>query len=85
MNRKILVSPYIIWAIGFIILPLLMIVYYGVTDDSGAFTLANVLAIADPVHYKAFGNSLMMALGSTLICLVIAYPLAYILSQNRGR
>ena len=64
MNRKILASPYIVWALGFIILPLFMIVYYGLTDGSGMFTLENVLAIADSVHYKAFGNSLLRALGS---------------------
>ena len=85
MNRKILASPYIVWALGFIILPLFMIVYYGLTDGSDMFTLENVLAIADSVHYKAFGNSLLLALGSTVICLVIAYPLAYILSQHRGK
>ena len=85
MNRKILASPYIVWALGFIILPLLMIVYYGLTDGSGTFTLENVLAIADSVHYKAFGNSLLLALGSTVICLVIAYPLAYVLSQHEGK
>ena len=85
MNRKILASPYIVWALGFIILPLFMFVYYGLTDGSDMFTLENVLAITDSVHYKAFGNSLLLALGSTVICLVIAYPLAYILSQHRGK
>lgn len=85
MNRKILASPYIVWALGFIILPLFMIVYYGMTDGSGAFTLGNIFAIADPVHYKAFGNSFLMAVGSTVICLIIAYPLAYILSQHEGK
>ena len=85
MNRKCLSTPYIIWAIGFIILPLLMVIYYGMTNGDGGFTLSNIQAIADPIHYKAFGNSVLIALGSTLICLVISYPLAYILSQNEKR
>lgn len=85
MNRKILASPYIVWALGFIILPLFMIVYYGMTDGSGTFTFENILAITDSVHYKAFGNSFLMAVSSTAICLVIAYPLAYILSQHEGK
>lgn len=85
MSRKVLISPYILWALSFIVLPLLMIVYYGLTNDQGVFTLDNLAAIADPVHYKAFINSVIMALGSTVICLLIAYPLAYILSRHRGK
>ncbi len=85
MSRKVLISPYILWALSFIILPLLMIVYYGLTNDSGVFTMENLASIADPVHYKAFLNSVVMALGSTVICLLIAYPLAYILSQHKGK
>lgn len=85
MSRKVLISPYILWALSFIVLPLLMIVYYGLTNDQVVFTLDNLAAIADPVHYKAFINSVIMALGSTVICLLIAYPLAYILSRHRGK
>ena len=39
--------------VGFIIIPLLMIFYYGLTDEDGAFTLENVAAIASPEHLKA--------------------------------
>ena len=80
-KRKLLTGPYLVWAVGFIILPLLMILYYGLTNDSGSFTLDNLLAIADPIHAKALWESVLIALGSTLISLVIAYPLAYILSN----
>lgn len=80
-KRKLLTGPYLVWALGFIILPLLMILYYGLTNDSGSFTLDNLLAIADPIHAKALWESILIALGSTLISLVIAYPLAYILSS----
>lgn len=80
-KRKLLTGPYLVWAAGFIILPLLMILYYGLTNDSGSFTLDNLLAIADPIHAKALWESVLIALGSTLISLVIAYPLAYILSN----
>ncbi len=85
MSRKILSSPYIIWAVAFIILPLFMVLYYGCTTESGAFTLSNITAVMDPVHLKAFGNSVWIALASTLICLVISYPLAYILSKGNQR
>lgn len=80
-KRKLLTGPYLVWAVGFIILPLLMILYYGLTNDSGSFTLDNLLAIADPIHAKALWESIQIALGSTLISLVISYPLAYILSN----
>ena len=85
MNRKILTAPYIIWGISFIILPLFMIFYYGLTNAAGEFTLSNLLAIGDWVHTRAFGNSLMMAFGTTFLCLLLAYPRAYILSQKMKR
>lgn len=85
MSRKILVTPYIVWAAGFIILPLFMILGYGLTDGTGSFTLGNIGAILDSVHYKSFGNSLWLAFGTTTLCLLLAYPLAYILSQRKGR
>lgn len=83
-KRKLLTGPYLLWAVGFIILPLLMIIYYGLTSSDGGFTLENLLAIGDPIHYKALGQSLLIAFGSTCISLIIAYPLAYILSKNQG-
>ncbi len=61
-KRKLLAGPYLIWAVGFIILPLLMIIYYGLTSPDGGFTLENLLAIGDPIHYKALGQSLLIAL-----------------------
>ena len=69
--------------VGFIVIPLLLIVYYGLTDKSGAFTLANVLSISTPEHVKALYLSLGLSLVSTVICLLLAYPLAMIL-RNRG-
>lgn len=81
MNRKWLSGPYLIWAAGFIILPLFLILYYGFTSEGGGFTLANISAIADPIHLTALWRSLYIAFFSTLICLFLAYPLAYILSK----
>ncbi len=83
MNKKLLAGPYLIWMAGFIIIPLALIVYYGLTDRSGAFTLANILSIATAEHSKALWLSLGLSFISTLICLILAYPLAMIL-RNRG-
>ena len=68
---------------GFTVIPLLMVFYYGLTDRSGAFTMANILAIGSYEHLKALWLSLGLSLVSTVICLLLAYPLAMIL-RNRG-
>lgn len=83
MSKKLLAGPYLLWMAGFIVIPLLLIVYYGLTDRSGAFTLANVLSIATAEHSKALWLSLGLSFVSTVICLLLAYPLAMIL-RNRG-
>ena len=43
--------PYILWIIGFTMIPLGLVFYYAFTSADGGFTLANVLAIAEPVHH----------------------------------
>ena len=72
--------------IGFTVIPLALIVFYGLTDRSGAFTLANVLSIGTAEHRKALFLSLGLSLISTLVCLLLAYPLAMILrKRNIGK
>ncbi len=86
MNKKKLwAGPYVIWAAGFILLPLIMVIYYALIAGDGTFTLSNLLAITDPIHYRAFGNSILIAFISTVICLFIAYPLSLILSRVKGK
>ena len=70
--------------IGFTIIPLALVVYYGLTDRTGAFTLENILAIATAEHAKALWLSLGLSLAATVICLLLAYPLAMIL-RSRGQ
>jgi len=79
-NRKILSGPYLFWAVSFIIIPLLIIVYYGFTAKEGGFTFANIAQITTPENLKALGLALLLSLVSTIICLIMAYPLAMILS-----
>ncbi len=81
LKRQYLSYPYIVWVVGFIVLPILMIVYYGVTDSDAGFTLSHIFAIAEPVHRKALFLSLKLALSCTVICLLLSYPLAMILSN----
>lgn len=81
MNKKILSAPYLLWSVVFIIIPLLMVFYYGLTDKSGAFTLENILAIATVEHSKALWLAIKLSIESTIICLILAYPLSLILSK----
>jgi len=80
---KWLSFPYILWMIGFIIIPLVMIVYYGLTGKDNNFTLENVALIADSKNWKALLLALQLSLVSTIICLLLAYPLALILRKNQ--
>ena len=75
-NKKSLISsPYIIWVIGFTVLPLLVIFRYAFTDSNGNFTFKNVFATFDMIHMKAIIYSLGIALGCTVICVLLSYPL----------
>lgn len=79
MNKKLLSLPFIFWSAMFVIVPLCMVFYYGLTDKSGAFTFDNILAIATAEHSKALWEALKLSVISTVICLLLAYPLAMIL------
>lgn len=86
MNHyKGLVKPYVVWSFLLIALPLLLIVLYSVTTGDNQmltihFTLDNFAKISDPVYLNVFAKSLQIGLITTAICLVLAYPLAYIIS-----
>ncbi|WP_122642684.1 ABC transporter permease [Luxibacter massiliensis] len=81
-NRKLLAGPYLFWALSFIVIPLLMIVYYGMTDKEGTFTFMNLAQITTPENLKALGLALLLSFISTILCLILAYPLAMILSEK---
>ena len=65
------------------LIPACVIAYYGMTNRSGAFTLANLVAIASGEHAKALGLSLLLAFASTVICLLLAFPLGLALKDSR--
>ena len=79
-HNRLMAVPYLFWSAAFIIIPLCMIFYYGLTDRSGAFTFENVTAISSPEHMKALITALVLSLISTVVCLALAYPLAMILA-----
>ncbi len=79
LTRKLVDKPYILWSVLFIIAPLIMVVYYAFTDNTGAFTLENIAAIPD--YTSTILLSILYGIAATAICLVIAYPFAYFLSK----
>lgn len=81
MNKKLLSGPYLFWAVSFILIPLGMIFYYGLTDKSGAYTFRNIAELTSNTNMKALGLSLLLSIISTIICLILAYPLAMILKN----
>lgn len=82
-KKQLLAGPYLIWIIGFTILPLLMIVYYAFTNHDGSFTMENIFAITDNINRLALLLSLKLGVICTLICLLLAYPLAMILNSMK--
>ena len=85
MNSKAFVriaaAPYVVWMAIFVIIPLLFIVGYAFTNASGSFTLENFSNLG--VYAPVFKNSFLQAGIATGVCLLIGYPFAYILSNER--
>ena len=81
MKSRKLSIPYILWMLVFTMIPLVMIGFTAFTDNSGGFSLE---AFSSAFQYtNVFLKSLWIALISTVLCLIIAYPLAYMLCQMR--
>ena len=83
-GKTLLSFPYTLWMAAFIIIPLIMIIYYGFTSKTdGGFTFENLKLIFEPNYRKALLLSLELSIKSTFICLIIAYPLALILKNMK--
>ena len=82
-KRKLLTGPYLVWAVSFILIPLAVVLYYGLTNSDGQFTFENILEIGTVENFKALCLSLLLSFISTLICLLLAYPLALMLSNMK--
>ena len=83
LRTSFLAMPYAIWVLICTILPLFYILGYAINTGDGSFTLSNLIAITDPVHLKSLGLSIQIALITTIICLILAYPVALICTTLR--
>lgn len=81
-NKRYLAGPYLFWSISFVVIPLLVVFYYAMTNNEGSITFANLAQITTQENLKALGMSLLLSFVSTAICLLLAYPLAMILSSK---
>lgn len=82
-DRKQLVLPYLIYLILFVVMPLLVVLYYGFTDDEGHVSFVNFSAFfANSRMIGTLVYSLVIAVMVTVICLLFAYPVAYILAKG---
>ena len=82
-NKKSYSIPFILWIIAGTVIPLASIAYYGFTSREGGFTFANIAAMFRDDHMQALGLSLSLALISTAICLVLAFPMAMVLRESK--
>ncbi len=83
MFKKSLSIPFVVWIVCGTIIPLIVVFYYGLTDKSGTFTLENIFAIVETAHIQALTLSLLLSLASTLVCFLLALPLALILKDSK--
>ena len=76
---KLLAAPYLLWMLIFILVPLAMVAYFAFTTADGAFTLENLKTVGQ--YTNIFVSSIQLAAIATVICLVISYPVALILTR----
>ena len=82
LSKKLTSAPYLVWAAIFIVVPLIFVLYYSVTDANGNFSLQYIMDIG---KYKDIMlNSIWLGFIATVISLLMAYPLAYIMARSKA-
>ena len=82
--RGSLCMPYGVFMALFVVLPLVLIIYYAFTDANGHFDLNNWKVVFQSAeNWKVIGTTFLIAFSTTIICILIAYPIAYILSNKK--
>lgn len=78
---KVFATPYLIWMAVFIVVPLLMVAYFAFTDENGNFTLDYITNVGQ--YTNIFVRSIWLAAIATVVCLVLAYPVSFMLSRMK--
>ena len=82
-TSRVLSIPYVVWMAIFVIVPIILVVVYALTSNTGAFTLENFSRMGE--YAGVFGRSFLLAAIATVICILLGYPLAHILSRENPR
>ena len=82
-TRSFFMIPYVVWMLLFVVFPLLLIVYYSFRDLDGNFTFENYRIFFSSTYVVMTLYSFWYAFLITLICLVISYPLAFVISKSK--
>lgn len=77
-----IIAPYALWSVLFIVAPLAIVAYYALTDADGNFTFSNIAQLT--MYGDTIARSIYFGLIATVICLLVAYPLAYIISKMKA-
>ena len=83
MRSKTTAAPFALWMVLFTVIPLGIVLWFAFTNDEGQFTLSNLSSIVE--YAGTFGLSIFLGAIATVICLVLAFPLAYTISRAKGR
>ena len=83
IRSKAAAAPFTVWMLLFTVIPLGIVLWFALTNDAGQFTLSNLSYIWD--HAATFGVSIFYGAIATVICLVLAFPLAYTISRATDR
>ena len=78
-KKKYLAAPYIVWMIVFTIIPMALVIYFSLTTIDGKFTFDNLKNIGE--YTPVFLSSIKLSAISTILCLLLGYPFAYIISK----
>ena len=81
-SSRWLAGPYLVWMAIFTVVPLFIVIWYAMTNADGQFTFDNLTQIGR--YSSVFARSLILAAISTVICLVMAFPVGYFLSRLRA-
>lgn len=83
-SKSLLAYPYVVWSLIFIVAPIVIILvlsFLKTTNGQTVFSLDNYKKILNPIYLNIFLHSIILAFISTVLCLILGYPVAYIISK----
>lgn len=83
--NKVLIIPYLLWMLLFIIIPVILLVYFSFTDLNGHFSFTNYEQILSLKYLKMMWDSIFYAALITIITLLISYPAAYFIRASKNQ